>query len=65
MSHPDCEASMRKDCSMISYVILGITFLIVVIQISIYAARQRKPLTRDDINDRLLAALNGGDKGRE
>jgi len=56
---------MRKDCSMISYVILGITFLIVVIQISIYATRQRKPLTRDDINDRLLAALNGGDKGRE
>lgn len=50
---------------MISYVILGITFLYTVIQISIYVSRQRKPLTRDDINDRLLAALNGGDKGHE
>lgn len=56
---------MRKDCSMISYVILGITFLITVIQISIYAAHQRKPISRDDINERLLAALNGGDKDYE
>lgn len=50
---------------MISYVILGITFLYTVIRISIYVSRQRKPLTRDDINERLLAALNGGDKVRE
>ncbi|GGF84027.1 hypothetical protein GCM10010912_31530 [Paenibacillus albidus] len=49
---------------MISYVILAITFLYVVIQISLYAARQRKPLTRDDIEERLLATLNGGDHGR-
>jgi hypothetical protein len=51
---------------MISYVILGITFLYAVIQISLYASRQRKPLTRDDIDERLLAALNnGGDTTRE
>lgn len=50
---------------MISYVILGITFLFTVIQIYLYASRQRKPLTRDDIDDRLLAALNGGDPARE
>lgn len=50
---------------MISYVILGISFLYAVIQISIYASRQRKPLTREDIDERLLAALNGGDPGRE
>ncbi|WP_379154291.1 hypothetical protein [Paenibacillus sp. sgz5001063] len=46
---------------MISYAILGITFLYAVIQMIIYAFRQRKPLTRDDIEERLLAALNGGD----
>lgn len=51
--------------SMISYVILGITFLYAVIQISIYASRKRKPLGRDDIDERLLAALNGGDTARE
>ncbi|MEK5495515.1 hypothetical protein MKZ24_32925 [Paenibacillus sp. FSL R7-0297] len=50
---------------MITYVILGITFLYAVIQISLYASRQRKPLTREDIDDRLLAALNGGDPTRE
>ncbi|WP_249896870.1 hypothetical protein [Paenibacillus sp. PK3_47] len=50
---------------MISYVILGITFLYAVIQISLYAARRRKPLGRDDIDERLLAALNGGDRARE
>ncbi|MNI18198.1 hypothetical protein D3C73_715990 [compost metagenome] len=50
---------------MISYVILGITFLYAVIQISIYASRRRRPLTRDDIDERLLAALNGGSSTRE
>lgn len=50
---------------MITYVILGITFLYAVIQISLYASRQRKPLTREDIDERLLAALNGGDPTRE
>jgi hypothetical protein len=50
---------------MITYVILGITFLYAVIQISLYASRQRKPLTREDIDERLLAALNGGDTSRE
>ncbi|MNC44112.1 hypothetical protein D3C75_930080 [compost metagenome] len=50
---------------MISYVILGITFLYAVIQISIYASRRRKPLTREDIDERLLAALNGGTGTRE
>lgn len=50
---------------MISYVLLGITFLYAVIQISRYASRQRKPLTRDDIDERLLAALNGGKATRE
>ncbi|MEI2397609.1 hypothetical protein [Paenibacillus phytohabitans] len=50
---------------MITYVILGVTFLYAVIQISLYASRQRKPLTREDIDERLLAALNGGDPTRE
>ncbi|WP_156122944.1 hypothetical protein [Paenibacillus sp. FSL R5-0912] len=50
---------------MITYVILGITFLYAVIQIFLYASRQRKPLTREDIDERLLAALNGGDTTRE
>ncbi|CQR52962.1 hypothetical protein JI735_13775 [Paenibacillus sonchi] len=50
---------------MISYAILGISFLYAVIQILIYASRQRKPLTRDDIDERLLAALNGGDHARQ
>ncbi|WP_160311844.1 hypothetical protein [Paenibacillus sp. IHB B 3415] len=50
---------------MITYVILGITFLYAVIQISLYASRQRKPLTREDIDERLLAALNGGAPTRE
>ncbi|MBW4082354.1 hypothetical protein [Paenibacillus sp. S150] len=45
---------------MTSYAILGITLLYAAIQIIIYASRQRKPLTRDDIDERLLAALNGG-----
>ncbi|WNS41338.1 hypothetical protein [Paenibacillus sp. MMS20-IR301] len=50
---------------MITYVILGITFLYTVIQIARYASRQRRPLTREDIDERLLAALNGGDRARE
>lgn len=50
---------------MISYVILGVTFLYVLIQIVMYASRQRKPLTREDIDETLLAALNGGDKRHE
>ncbi|MEK5447886.1 hypothetical protein [Paenibacillus sp. FSL R7-0331] len=50
---------------MISYVILGIAFLYAVIQISIYASRRRRPLTRDDIDERLLAALNGGTPSRD
>ncbi|MFC3750232.1 hypothetical protein [Paenibacillus sp. GCM10012306] len=50
---------------MISYVILGVTFLYVVIHIAIYASRQRNPLTRDDMDEMLLATLNGGDKGHE
>lgn len=50
---------------MISYVILGIAFLYTIIQISIYASRQRRPLTRDDIDERLLAALNGGGRPYE
>ncbi|WP_339312877.1 hypothetical protein [Paenibacillus sp. FSL M7-0896] len=49
---------------MITYAILGITFLYAVIQIILYASRQRKPLTREDIDERLLAALNGGDTAR-
>jgi len=56
------SATDRKDISMISYVILGITFLYVVIQVSIYASRGRKPHSREDIDEKLLAALNGGDK---
>jgi hypothetical protein len=55
----------ERKSSMISYVILGITFLYAVIQISIYVSRKRKPLGRDDIDERLLAALNGGDTARE
>ena len=47
---------------MISYVLLGITFLYVMIQISIYVSRGRKPHSREDIDERLLAALSGGDK---
>ncbi len=47
---------------MISYVILGITFLYTVIQIHMYTSRLRKPLNREDIDERLLAALNGGEK---
>ncbi|WP_410513628.1 hypothetical protein PaeBR_04125 [Paenibacillus sp. BR2-3] len=47
---------------MISYVILGITFLYVVIQISMYVSRSRNPHSREDIDERLLAALNEGDK---
>ncbi|WP_341346722.1 hypothetical protein [Paenibacillus sp. FSL H3-0469] len=50
---------------MITYAILGITFLYAVIQIILYASRQRKPLIREDIDERLLAALNGGDTDRE
>lgn len=50
---------------MISYAILGIAFLNTVIQISIYASRRRKPLTPSDIDERLLAALNGRSSGRE
>jgi hypothetical protein len=50
---------------MITYAILGITFLYAVIQILLYASRQRRPLTREDIDERLLAALNGGDTTRE
>jgi hypothetical protein len=50
---------------MTSYVILGITFLYAVIQLTVYASRRRKPLTRDDIDERLLAALNGGSSSRE
>jgi hypothetical protein len=50
---------------MISYVILGVAFLFVVIQIIFYASRQRNPLTRDDMDEMLLAALNGGDKRNE
>lgn len=50
---------------MITYAILGITFLYCVIQILLYASRQRKPLTREDIDERLLAALNGGESPRE
>lgn len=46
---------------MISYVILGITFLYAVFQMVRYALRLRKPLTHDEIDERLLAALNGGD----
>jgi len=46
---------------MISYVILGITFLYVVIQVSIYVSRSRKPHSREDIDERLMAALNGGE----
>jgi hypothetical protein len=47
---------------MISYVILGITFLYVVIQIFLYASRGRIPEAREDIDERLLAALNEGEK---
>lgn len=47
---------------MISYVIIGLTFLYVTIQIIVYALRQRKPLSHDDIQERLLSALKEGDQ---
>ncbi|WP_156934202.1 hypothetical protein [Paenibacillus zanthoxyli] len=46
---------------MISYVILGITFLYTVTQILRYFLRGRKPVAREEIDGRLLASLNGGD----
>ncbi|SEU01756.1 hypothetical protein [Paenibacillus sp. NFR01] len=45
---------------MVSYVILGITFLYAAFRLARYASRLRKPLSREEIDERLLAALNGG-----
>ncbi|WP_158442555.1 hypothetical protein [Paenibacillus sabinae] len=47
---------------MISYVILGITFLYTVIRVLGYFLRGRRPVSREEIDERLLAALNGGDR---
>lgn len=47
---------------MLSYVIIGIAFLYFAVQLAFYFSRRRTPLTREDIDERLLAALNGGDR---
>ncbi|MDT3427097.1 hypothetical protein J2Z22_002633 [Paenibacillus forsythiae] len=47
---------------MISYVILGIAFLYTVSRILRYFLRGRRPVDREEIDGRLLAALNGGDR---
>ncbi|MNV44721.1 hypothetical protein D3C71_1364900 [compost metagenome] len=52
----------RKDHSMISYVILAAAFLYTCIHILRLFIRGRRPLSKEEIDEKLLATLNGGDR---
>ncbi|MFP4977646.1 hypothetical protein ACE6ED_19740 [Paenibacillus sp. CN-4] len=47
---------------MISYVLLGVLFLFVAVQVSLYAYTQRKSPAPEEIDEKLLASLNGGER---
>ncbi|MBY9077450.1 hypothetical protein KIH86_11120 [Paenibacillus sp. HN-1] len=47
---------------MISYVILAAAFLYTCIQILRLFIRGRRPLSKEEIDEKLLATLNGGDR---
>ncbi|WP_191089553.1 MULTISPECIES: hypothetical protein [Paenibacillus] len=47
---------------MITYAILGLAFLYTAIQAILLLLRRRKPVSREEIDERLLASLNGGNR---